>query len=406
MRPAKNQTIPSAAVHGLYWAMSAAFFGFITAYLVDSGFSDVEVGWISAVMYLVSTFVGPLTGYIADMRMPARRFLIWSFFLSVPFVLALPLVVRSIWMVFLIVPIVSVTQNLVCGVLDSMLVRINERSHNLDFPISRSSGSILYAVSCVVVGRLIAVFGYQAMFAANITMMIATVIAMLFLEYVPSAAQMKPEELAQAQAVEKVSFGKAFMRLLRCREYMVYIVAMTFFLYGLRLTLVFQANLVFPVGGTAEHVGWAGAVAAVFEVPFVLMLRNTQKFSKRWLAALLLGLGALKPFLFFLWPTAEMFVISQVFQAIADGFQLVFSLDYIKKNTPPELYSTANMIYTTVNMGLGCTMAAITGGYMLQGGHDTLLLVSTASMLTGAVVLAMTKYICKSKRNTNSEVNV
>ena len=79
MRPARNQTIPSAAVHGLYWAMSAAFFGFITAYLVDSGFSDVEVGWISAVMYLVSTLVGPLTGYIADMRMPARRFLTWCF---------------------------------------------------------------------------------------------------------------------------------------------------------------------------------------------------------------------------------------------------------------------------------------------------------------------------------------
>ena len=397
MRPAKNQTIPAAATHALYWGMAAAFFGFVTAYLVDSGYSDVQTGWISAAMYLASTVFGPLTGYIADMHIPARKFLTISFAVSVPFMLLLPLVVKSLWAVLLIIPIVTVTQYLVCGVLDSMLVRINQQSRNLDFPVSRSCGSIFYSISCVVIGRLIAVFGYQIMFVANIALMAATVLAMMYLEHVPCAAQNKDRAAQSGNAAHKVSFASAFAQLMRCKEYMVYIIAMVFFLYGMRLTLVFQANLVYPVGGTAEHVGWAGAMAAVFEVPFVMMMRRPDRFARRGLAAALLALGALKPFLFLLYPTPMMFVISQVFQAISYGFQLVFSMEYIKKHTPPQLYSTATMIYTTVNMGLGCTLAAITGGYMLERGRELLLIVSTLCMLAGAVVLALSKVICKTK---------
>ena len=95
IRPARNQNIPTALVQGLYWAMIAAFLAFINAYLLSVGYTDVQIGWINTIMYLFSTVAGPVTGFITDVYIPARRYMIMAFLISAPFVVLVPRRSRS-----------------------------------------------------------------------------------------------------------------------------------------------------------------------------------------------------------------------------------------------------------------------------------------------------------------------
>ena len=72
------------------------------------------------------------------------------------------------------------------------------------------------------------------------------------------------------------------------------------------------------------------------------------------------------------------------------GFQIAFSLYYIQHITPPRLYATAVMIYTTANMGVACMLASLTGGYMFAVSSTLLLGVSTVFMLLSAAVFSLT----------------
>lgn len=381
IKPAGNQNIPAALVQGLYWAMIAVFFGFINAYLLEAGYTDIQIGWISTIMYLLSTAIGPLTGYLTDVLIPARKFLILAFLISVPFVLLVPVVVSSFALVTACIIAVTLLQNLVCGVIDSWIMRIRAENRQLSYPLTRSAGSIFYAAAAYGAGLLVAKLGYQVAFAANILFLAATVAAMLFLT---------PVGCPGREGRVKVSFFAALKELMRCREYVIYIVTMTFYLYGLRLTLVFQPNLIFSVGGNAAHVGAACALAAVFEVPFILMMARADRFAKPGICMVSLLVGSLKPMLMLLAPTVGAYLGAQVFQAVSYGFQIAFSLFYIQRITPPKLYATAVMVYTTANMGVACMLASLTGGYMFAVSSNLLLGVSVVFMLLSVAVFSLT----------------
>ena len=212
IRPARNQNIPTAAVQGLYWAMIAAFIAFINAYLLSVGYDDVQIGWINTIMYAFSTVAGPLTGFITDVYIPARRYLILAFLISAPFVVLVPVVHASFAAVTACVVIVAILQNMSCGVVDSWIMRIrSDLGRELNYPVTRCGGSILYSVSALVVGQLITRLGYSVMFIATLVLMAATILSMLYLEPVGCPGRAKDGEQA-------IGFGQALRELGRCRE--------------------------------------------------------------------------------------------------------------------------------------------------------------------------------------------
>ena len=383
MKPARNQNIPAALVLGLYWAMIASYFGFNNAYLLANGYSDVQVGWISTIMYLLMSVCGPISGYITDVIMPARKYSILCGFISIPFMLLMPLAIHSFLAVTLVTIAISLTQYLMSGIVDAWIMRIRAYSPNLSYPITRCFGSIFYSISAYTIGLAISRFGYNFSFCANIVFVLATMAAMMFLKDVPCPGRASSKE-------NSISFGKALGELCRNRRYVIYIIAMTLFLYGMRLTLVYQPSLIFSVGGTEAHVGAAGAIAAIFEIPFILMMTKARKFAKPVVCFFALLLGSCKGLTMIFFPEVGAYIGAQVFQSISYGFQIAFSLFYIQEITPPKLYSTAVMLYTTTNIGLACMLASLTGGYMFAASPTLMLWVSAGSMLAAAAVFALT----------------
>ena len=384
IRPARNQNIPTALVQGLYWAMIAAFFAFINAYLLEVGYNDVQIGWISTIMYLVSTVAGPLAGYITDVYVPARRYLCWVFIASVPFVLLVPAVHASFAALAACVVAVAILQNISCGVLDSWIMRIRSmKGKDISFPLTRCGGSILYSLTALTIGHLITSLGYPVMFVSSLILVAATVLAMQFLEPVGCPGR-------GASRGENIRFGEALRQLLHCREYVIFIAASVFFLYALRVVLVFLPNLYFAIGGDAADVGKANAISSSLEIPFILMMLKPEKFAKTKLCLASFLLGGCKTLTMLLFPTVGAYLAANVFQGISYGFQIAFSVFYIQKITPPKLYATATMIYTTANVGLGCMLGSLTGGYMLARSPQLLLAVSTACMVLSAAVFALT----------------
>ena len=388
--PARNQNIPAALVQGLYWAMIAAYFGFNNAYLLASGYSDVQVGWISTIMYLTLSVAGPLTGYITDVIMPARKFSILCCFISIPFMLLMPVAIKSFVAIIFMTIAVSLTQYLLSGIIDAWIMRVHEEDSRLSYPITRCAGSACYALACWLIGIAISHLGYNFAFIANVVFSIATAAVMLYLKNIGC-----PGRNNTVSKEEKISFGRALKELCKNPAYIIYIIAMALFLYGMRLTLVYQPSLIFAAGGTETHVGAAGAIAAIFEIPFIMMMAKAEKFAKPGVCVIAMFLGACKGLTMLLFPYVGAYIGAQVFQSISYGFQIAFSLFYIQKVTPPKLYSTAVMLYTTVNIGVACMLASLTGGYMFEASPKLLLTVSAVSMLASAAVFSCTFLIKK-----------
>ena len=134
----------------------------------------------------------------------------------------------------------------------------------------------------------------------------------------------------------------------------------------------------------------ANAISAMLEIPFILMMLKPEKFARPGLCLAALLLGGCKSLTMLLFPTVGAYLAANIFQGVSYGFQVAFSVFYIQRITPPKLYATALMVYTTANMGLGCMLASVTGGYMLAQSPRILLIVATVSMFLSAAVFALT----------------
>lgn len=396
LRPAKNQNIPCAAVQGLYWAANAAFFAFYVAFLLHNGYTDVQVGWISMLMYAATAICGPLLGYLTDMLIRPRKLIAFTLLVSVPAVLIFACV-DSLPVVLACGVVISALINPMSSLIDAWFMRLKESRNELSYTLPRSAGSLLYAAAAYGVGVACTEFGYWTMFAAYIFFAGCTLLALY--KCVPIECAGKNRDVSETtEANENTNLGQALAELLHCRDYVMYVAAMSLCFLGLRFTLIFQPNLVYAVGGTDAAVGACSAVAAIFEVPMMMMVKRWRGRLGPALGAVVLFVGALKPLTILLFPSVAAVILSQTLQAIFYGFMIAFSVEYIRATTPKHLYATAITVYSTMNVGVSAMIAAAAGGYLMRNGTATLLITSAGFMFAGTLVMAVSALLHRRER--------
>lgn len=283
----RRHWIGFAVIEISYWCFHASFIGFLMSYLLSKGITNTMVSIFMA-SFLLASFVGSFVwGMVCDRFHTNRKVSIVCF-------ISAGVLMYLIYFSYDSIPLLAVLYLLLGFVclphatnIDSWLLLTCGNNLSIYGRI-RCLPSFFYAITSVVLGRMISEFGYSLMLA----------VGTIFLLVGIAAAAMLPE------GREKIKTGEEFRlrslnQVFASGEYRYLIVIL--FLVGLAIAPV--NNLKMPllknVGGNVSDLGIDAFICAVVQVPFIALADRIERYSLRMRYMLLAGLPFLTLMLVF-----------------------------------------------------------------------------------------------------------
>ncbi len=380
-----------------FWGGFAVIEAFMVPYLANIGFSERQVGFVISAFFLVSIGSQPLWGYAAD-RTDGHR---WIIVIAMLVALLSMLVLRgsgaTFGLVLVSALVYSLTAGSMPGLLDSWIMQISDGGVPINYGVARGFGSLGFAVAAMTLGFVLERFGLPLMFVIYAVFSVA-VISLVVTMRVP---QLAPSARAIPDNVQ-MAFGSPIRAVLSNGPYLMFLSSAFLVLLGARAATTFMPLRFYELGGTNVHVGWAQAVKAAGEIPFMFLSALVlRKVTPRVLLSGSMTLIVVRLVLMRLAPSAAMLVAVQVVQGMAIGFLLPAAVHYINRIAPQEHRSFFQTLAPSISFGLATVVGSSVGGVLVEWcGLDALYTV--APMVAGMGVILFAGSLVSGRRRRSS----
>lgn len=300
----KHLSVRYGTIQSCYWMGYAALMGYASVYLLEKGFTNTQIGLLTAVGCIVSAVLQPALASYADRpESPSvRTMLLGANLIQLVLVISLAataesssMVVRtllygaSITMLMLMIPFVN-----------SLGMETIRQGEELDYGIGRGMGSVAYAIASWLLGRLTASFG------ADMIPIWAIALNILFLICVFHFPFKKDRKKAEAEKEETGAAGPVdFLK--RYPSFVVVLLGCILIFMSHSLINSFNYQIAMAKGGGSGEMGNAMTISAVSELPtmFLFDYLLKKKSSVFWfrLSGLFFVLKSIGTFLAFNIPT-------------------------------------------------------------------------------------------------------
>ncbi|MCK4517090.1 MAG: MFS transporter [Spirochaetaceae bacterium] len=366
-----------------FWGGWVVIETFMVPYLTDIGFSERQVGFIISAFFLVSIGSQPLWGYVAD-RTDGHR---WIIAIAMLAALLSMLVLRGSGAVFGLVLVSALVYSLTAGsmpgLVDSWIMQIDGGGVSINYGAARGFGSLGFAVAAMTLGFVLERFGLPLMFVIYAVFSLV-VISLVITMRVP---QLAPPARAISDNAPMAS-GSPIRAVLSNGPYLIFLSSAFLVLLGARAASTFMPLRFYELGGTNVHVGWAQAVKAAGEIPFMfLSALILRRVAPRVLLLGSMALLVVRLVLMRLAPSAATLVAAQVVQGMAIGFFLPAAVHYINRIAPQEHRSLFQTLAPSIAFGLATVVGSSVGGVLVeQFGLDSLYTVVPAVAGMGVIL--------------------
>ena len=380
----KNLTLRYTVQQCAYWAAAAGVVSFATAFLLEQGFAASRIGILLAAGNLLSCAAQPMLASVADRigGNTVKWFIAGLTAVSMACfasIMVLPLSVTLYGLVYLMGVFAFDAMN---PLLNAVSVSYNRIGYKINYGVGRGIGSFAYAVSALVIGKVMAGLGADWMIWISLVLLALNVAATLGY---PGLTESTVEKSSRSGCCSVPVFF---------RRYKWYCVS----LLGVMLLAMFHAmtenyliEVVSPLGGDSGTVGVALFAATTIEMVVIVnfdWLRT--KISDSWLLKFA-GLSFLLKSLLFLMAKNVIAIYGiQLLQATSYSFLSPTQLYYADAKVSP-----ADMVkgqaFITAAYTLGCAIGNFTGGQLLDlFDVRALLWAGVAMAAAGTVVFFLT----------------
>jgi len=367
-----------------YWATAAGVVSFATAFLLEKGFAASTVGILLASGNLLSCAFQPILADRADRI--GGNVLKWLTvgltLLSVACFAAiqlLPLSNRIFGLLYLLGVFAFDAMN---PLMNALNVSYMSNGYRINYGLSRGMGSLAYAFSALVIGKIMAKYGADWMIWISLSLLTAN--ALMALTYPSLTAAAAAKKTADNCCSIPVFF----------RRYKWYCVSLT----GVMLLGMFHAmtenyliEIVTPLGGDSGSVGTALFIATAIEALVLVYFDKVRKKFSDYTLLKTAGISfLLKGVLFLLARNVTTIYFIQLLQATSYTLLSPTQMYYANRKIAP-----ADMVkgqaFITASYTLGCAAGNFTGGQLLSAFHVTALLMAGIVMAAaGTVILFLT----------------
>lgn len=367
-----------------YWAAAAGVVSFATAFLLEKGFAASHIGILLAAGNLLSCGAQPVLAAWADRI--GGNIVKW-------FIAALTAVSMCCFASLQLLPLPAAVYGLIylLGVfafdamnplLNAVSVSYNRIGFKINYGLGRGIGSFAYAVSALVIGKVMAGLGADWMIWISLVLLAANVAVTL-------GYPGMTEGQARRDARKECCSVPVFFR--RYKWYCVSLIGVMLLAMFHAMTENYLIEVVTPLGGDSGTVGTALFIATAIEMVVIVnfdWLRG--KISDNRLLKLA-GLSfLLKSVLFLLAKNVTAIYGIQLLQATSYSFLSPTQLYYADAKVSP-----ADMVkgqaFITASYTLGCAIGNFAGGQLLDAFDvRALLLAGVAMAAAGTVVFFLT----------------
>ncbi|MCI5650010.1 MAG: MFS transporter [Fusicatenibacter sp.] len=387
-----NLTGRYAMIQSFLWMGYAAILGFASVYLLDHGFSNIQIGIISAVAGAVSAVLQPLLATIADRPSSpsVKYFLVCLNFLQLFCAGLLMVFENSAVMTGVFYGICITFLMLLTPLVNSLGAETMNQGITMNFGVARGIGSVAYAAAAYLLGILVKKAG-----AVTIPLFIVALCAgfLLSLGFFPFEKAAKPS-VGQKRMFE----GPVYF--LRKYDRFAFTLLGCIFLYTSHVLLNnFNFQIVESKGGGSAELGFAMALCACVELPtmFFFGVMQKKKSSGFWfrLSGVFFMLKALGTLLV---PGIRSFYCIQIFQMFGWALIQVASI-YFVNSLMEEQDVVKGQAYMTMTYTIGSVVGSLLGGSLIDlFGITIMLIVAFVFGLLGMLLLLLIKADVSGKR--------
>lgn len=315
-------------------------------------------------------------------KLPLSRIMILLAFASLIF--SLMYIPSSTFSSLLIVTILfSIAYPIIMPAIESS-ASILMQTEKIHYGKSRAFGSIGFTVALLIVGGATAIWNEQAILYVMIFGLAA--ICFFTLRPTPIVLQAPP---SQENRQER---GKEFKELFSSKPF-VTVLILSVLLQGAHASYynygyIFLADL----NVNSFYIGIILNVAILFEIIF--FTQADKLFSKSKISSMFLiaAIGStVRWSLIFLFPSALVFIITQVLHSVSFGIAHFASIRYISEKLPSHLIPTAQALYASFAMSLSVAILTIVGGRLYDIAPNLAFLGMLICSIPALVIVLATK---------------
>ena len=340
----------------LYWMTAGLIFNFASAYLLDRGFSNSQIGVILGAAYALSAVAQPMFAAVfsrSGVRLSSGMACVYAVAaaLTVP-VLALPLHRGAL---AVLIVCIFMLQNAMQPSLNSLHRCYALQGVEINFGFARGMGSVGYSVICALVGRLLYHFSPRlvpALYLATMLLMIACLLAFR-----------APSFTAGAPVGEKRGREPLLRRYPRFALLLLGVA-----LLGMVHIFInsFMLQIVRNLGGGNTQQGVVVAIAAMTELPaMVLYARLSKRMGGGRVLCMAAWVWVLKDVLTALATSSAMLCAVSLLQFASYAFYVPAAVEYVSDALPGQDFLAGQALVGTA-FTLGSLAATFIGGWMLD----------------------------------------
>lgn len=383
-------------IHATYWMAYAVISSFASAYLLDRGYTNSEIGLILAVGSIVAVFLQP---FMADFADRAKKISligitqVVTIFIMVMMMACFIMEKASIALSVIFVMMIA-WHTALQPLFNSLTFKLEESGHKINFGVCRAMGSLGYSLLCAVLGTLAETFGTQILpLTGEVTLLMLLITLIMTKKHFKKACAMRDEldchqdkaevvaeTLEQTEEINLIQFIK------RNKLFLLVNIGVAGIFFSNSIFNSFMLQIVENVGGNSEDMGRILAVMAFLEIPPMFLF---ERVHRKVSCKRLLQIGAICFTLKILCATIAnsvfMVYVAQLFQLTSFGIFLPAMVCFIDEIMDKGEAVKGQALYTIITT-VATIFASLAGGVILDvSGASSLLWIST--IITGAGAL-------------------
>ncbi len=321
-----------------YWCFNASFIGFLVSYLLSKDVSNSTLSILLAA-YLLAAFLGSLVcGILCDHLISNRTAIIVCLIITGIIIYLIYFLAPSIPALAILYPLLGFISQPQASNIDSWVL-LSCRNNISIYGKIRCTPSIFFAFVSFILGNLISSNGYYFMLIFATFFLIVGTFTAIFL---PPASNRLPKPDNNAKKTFNIN------NLFSCKPYIFLIILLLFIGIATSPLYNLKASILAEVGGTVTSLGIDSFIAAITQVPFLVLAPKIKQLPLRYryicicsfhLITLLLAVFSISPAMIF---------VSTFFYNAAYGIMLPTIREVTENNVPFNYRNLAHNIADAV----------------------------------------------------------
>ncbi len=353
----KNATVIYAVIHGLYFCTLALIGSYASAYLLDRGFTNGQIGLMLGIgslgavgfQLLAAVFVQRTGKRIGDVMIAAYV----AITVLALLLLLLPVSGITFCVMYVLVYLLNAAMQ---STVNSLYRGYHEQGTKINFGLARGCGSVSYSLSSLAAGVLIQRLSPGILPGLYLVPCVLLCVS-LYIFHAPNVTERQPGSVTPAEK-------KLLLR--EYPQFYIFFAGVVCLATTHSFTETYMLQIIQRIGGTSSNLGLAIFISSMTELPAMLLYRRfADRVGNRRLLAFAGAMWAAKNFLIMIAPNVYFIYGAELLQFAGYAIYVPAGVRYIAHALPESEFLKGQALVGS-GFTAGYLISSFVGGPMID----------------------------------------